>query len=121
MCKTEAMIKMKLASLIVLSILALSNCTTAFIEEGVTDPSVEEVTYQDEIQPIMFNHCTTCHGGSTPFADLSLETYDTVKEATENGNLLSRIENEDNPMPPSGLLTAEDRAKIAKWAAEGFN
>lgn len=109
------------ALLLLFSLIMLNNCTTAFIDEGTTDPVLEDVTYDDDIQTIMFNHCTTCHGGATPFANLSLETYESVKEATENRNLLARIESTANPMPPSGLMTTEDRAKITKWVMDGFN
>lgn len=108
------------AGLLILLLFVLSNCTTAIIDEESTTIT-EEVTYADDIEQIMFNHCVTCHGGAAPFAGLSLETYNAVKESTENGNLLSRIENVSNPMPPAGLMSADDRAKVAKWAADGFN
>ena len=98
----------------------LSMCTTAIIDEGET-PTVEDITYEANIQTIMFNHCVTCHGGTVPIAGLNLQTYDNVRQSTENGTLLARIEDSVNPMPPSGLLSPEDRALIAKWAEEGYN
>ena len=99
----------------------LSECTTAIIDEGETPDIIEDVTYEANIQIIMFNHCVTCHGGTVPTAGLNLQTYENVRQSAENGTLLSRIEDSTNPMPPSGLLSTGDRALIAKWAEEGFN
>ncbi len=101
-------------------VLIFSMCTTAFIDEGDEPILDEEITYSKDIETIMFNHCVTCHGGSVPAADLNLQTFTNVKTAALNGTLLSRVEDSTNPMPPSGLLSAEDRAKISKWAEDGY-
>lgn len=100
-------------------ILILSNCTTAFIDESEV-PTVENVTYSNDISDIMFNYCLTCHGTTNPSAGLSLTTYNQVRSSAENGRLLNYIEDSANPMPPSGLMPASERAKIAKWAADGY-
>lgn len=102
------------------SVFILSNCTTAFIDEGETTTPVGEVTYTNDVSAIMFNYCLTCHGTTTPSAGLSLTTYDQVRNAAENGRLLTYIEDSANPMPPSGLMPAAERAKIAKWVADGY-
>lgn len=78
------------------------------------------VRYSPEIENIMYNNCTTCHGGNAPSAQIDLTTYDNVRTQTENGNLLSRINDGADPMPPSGQLSLENRDKIMKWMEEGF-
>lgn len=102
-------------------ILIGASCTKAIIdEESPTDPSIDEATYNGHIQEIIFNNCVTCHSGSAPSASLDLTTYENVRFSAENGAFLSRIEDVGNPMPPAGLLTTEHRARIAKWAEDGF-
>ena len=68
----------------------------------------------------MFNHCITCHGGTAPSGDFVLTSYDEVRNYTENGNLIDRINDADNPMPPSGLLNATNRQILEKWVEDGF-
>lgn len=97
-----------------------SNCTKAIIDEGETMPIPETITYNDHIQSIMLNNCVTCHSGVSPSAGLDLSTYQAVKSSAENGTLLTRVEDVSNPMPPNGLMSAELRAQIAKWAEDGF-
>ncbi len=72
------------------------------------------------MQAIMFTHCITCHGGSAPSAGISLTTYQNTRFQTEEGKLLDRINNESMPMPPSGLISPEERQIIAKWVSDGY-
>lgn len=96
-------------------------CTKAIIDEGeAPDPIDKIITYNPDVQKIAFNHCVTCHGGVAPSANLDLTNYQNVRSSTENGALLSRINDISNPMPPSGLLSQEDRQIIEKWVEDGF-
>ncbi len=98
-----------------------SACTKAIILEGEAPaPITRVIKYDQDVQIIMYNHCVTCHAGTAASASLDLTNYQNVRASSENGNLLERIENTSDPMPPSGLLSAEDRQIIAKWAADGF-
>jgi len=98
----------------------LFGCTKAIIDESETNPIDRIIKYNPDIQGIMFNHCITCHGGAAPSGGFTLSSYDDVRNYIENGNLISRINDADNPMPPSGLLTQENRQIIEKWVADGF-
>lgn len=108
-------------SLTVLAGLSMASCTTTEIPlDEVTTPIVEVVNYNGDVKTIIDNNCIGCHGTSSPQAGLSLVTYQQVRNAAENGNLLNRVNNATNPMPPSGLLPANTRAILDAWASEGF-
>ena len=83
-------------------------------------PSGDRVSYEVDIAPIMQNYCTTCHGGNTPVRGILLTNYKDVRTYAESGNLLHRVNDRSNPMPPSGLLPSKLRKKIQKWAQGGF-
>ena len=99
------------------------SCTTAIIDEGPVDalpPITRIVTYESDVQAIMFNRCVTCHGGSAPQNGLDLGTYQNVRFSAENGNLIQRINDGVNPMPQNGLLSPELRQIMDKWVSDGF-
>lgn len=113
--------KKYLFSFLVVSGFMISSCTTSEIPlEEEVDPIVETITYVDDVKAIIDNNCTSCHGTVSPEAGLSLVTFQQVRNAAENGNLIPRMNNATNPMPPSGRLSAEVRAIIDKWADDGF-
>ncbi|MGB0892450.1 MAG: hypothetical protein ACPGUU_08860 [Flavobacteriaceae bacterium] len=99
-------------------LLLISNCTTA--EIPLTEKPVTTITYQGNVKTIIDNNCTTCHvsGGVASF--LTLVNYTEVRNSAENGTLIARMNDAANPMPQSGLLSAETRAVIEKWMADGF-
>ena len=103
-------------------IIGISACTKAIIDESAVAPNPIDriITYKSDVQIIMFNHCITCHSGAAPLADLDLSNYDNVRFSAESGNLLQRIHNTENPMPPSGLLSAENQQILDKWFTDGF-
>lgn len=100
-----------------------ANCTTNTLDEGdLTDlpPIVEAVTYDDDVAPIINTNCVGCHSGPSANAGLQLDGYANVRAAAEQGNLVNRINNASNPMPPSGQLPPETRQIIDQWVADGF-
>lgn len=118
--------KMKIIKLIIgvcVIMYFMNSCTKAFIpeEEDPTTIQIEEtITYEKNIQPIIQNNCLTCHGSVNPSANLTLETFTQVNNAAQSRNLIQRLNNATNPMPPSGLLPAEQRALFDKWVQDGF-
>ncbi|MGB0369468.1 MAG: c-type cytochrome domain-containing protein [Flavobacteriales bacterium] len=86
----------------------------------VNPPLPDTITYNGHIAAITNNYCITCHGGTVPSAGFALETFNQVKDATQNGNVITRINDADGPMPPSGLISAADRALIQEWANDGY-
>ena len=80
----------------------------------------ETVTYNDDIKSIMDDNCISCHGTVNPSANLSLTNYSLVKNSTENGNLIARMNNITNPMPPNGILSEATRALVDEWKGDGY-
>lgn len=85
-----------------------------------TPPTTTIKNYNDHVQSIVYNHCTTCHSGVAPQGGLDLTTYQNVRNSAENGTLLQRINDSANPMPPSGLLPDANRQAFADWAQSGY-
>jgi mono/diheme cytochrome c family protein len=113
------MTKFKISALLLLSFL-MFNCTSAILEDEEIAPPPMTVKYNDEVKNITSANCVSCHGGSTPQAGLDLSSYVNVRSAVENGNLLNRINNQANPMPPSGILSSSTRALVDQWVADGY-
>lgn len=80
----------------------------------------DEVSYTNEIRPIVNNFCTTCHAGDNPEGEFVLTSYADVRRHTEQGDLLKRINDAENPMPQNGLLPNYMRRLFQLWADGGF-
>ncbi|MEM7600707.1 MAG: hypothetical protein AAF357_04755, partial [Verrucomicrobiota bacterium] len=84
------------------------------------DSFQEELSYTNDIQPIVKDFCTTCHAGDDPEAGLALTSYKLVREETELGDLLARINDANDPMPEDGLMPRHLRRALQRWAESGF-
>jgi hypothetical protein len=51
---------------------------------------------------------------------LAIDGYANARAGVEQGNVLARINDVSNPMPPSGVMPATDRQIIQQWADDGF-
>ena len=80
----------------------------------------DEVSYTNDIRPIVNNFCTTCHAGEDPEGDFVLTSYEDVLRHTKDGELLKRINDAEDPMPQNGLMPAYMRRLFKAWAAQGF-
>jgi hypothetical protein len=82
----------------------------------------DKITYDKDVKTIINNSCATsaCHDSTNPASGLRLTNYSEVKNAAENGNLISRMNSTSNPMPASGKLDATTLAVINEWKADGF-
>ncbi|MEM6776061.1 MAG: hypothetical protein AAF670_00310 [Planctomycetota bacterium] len=79
-----------------------------------------EVSYTNDIQPIVNNFCATCHAGGDPQGDLVLTSYEDVRRHTQEGDLLNRINDVNDPMPQNGLMPASMRRLFETWALQGY-
>lgn len=80
------------------------------------------VSYADDVWPVINTNCTGCHSGGAPSGNVSLENYDDIVIAANNGSLLGTIKHEDgwSPMPKGGgKLNDCDIAKIESWVNNG--
>jgi len=80
----------------------------------------DEVSYSNDIKPIVNNFCTTCHAGEKPEGEFILASYDDVRKHTEKGTLLARINDEKDPMPQNGLMPKYMRRLFKLWAEGGY-
>ncbi len=78
------------------------------------------ITYYSHVKPIIDNHCLTCHSEVNPAEDIPLTTYVDVRFLAEKSNLIHRVNDANDPMPPSGLISKQERDIIDAWAANDF-
>ena len=69
-------------------------------EDDTVDCSTVESYYDEQIAPILSSNCTGCHSGSTPTGDLSLDSYESVYAAIKSGNVLDRVNRDDDLLMP---------------------
>ncbi|MBK8554704.1 MAG: hypothetical protein IPL65_02510 [Lewinellaceae bacterium] len=77
------------------------------------------VRYSVEVRGIMQNNCYSCHSTSSNVSGFPFDDYAGLKAYAENGGLVGRMNDQLSPMPPTGLLSACDRAKIEAWVKAG--
>lgn len=80
------------------------------------------VTYSTSVLPVLSSNCINCHGGGTPSAGISLDTYTNVKLQVDNGRLWGAVSHSPNfsPMPKnSNKLNVCSVEKIRLWIAAG--
>lgn len=107
-------------------VLLTISCSSSSDDDLSPDPDPdpdpdEEITYVDDVQPIIQSNCLSCHSNPPQNdAPMHLTTYNAVKQAVEDRGLLNRINNSDNPMPPTGLMSQANRDIIEKWEEDGL-
>src|SRR5690349_8128887 len=75
------------------------------------------IGYQNRIEPIMKSNCVSCHSGSGASGNVSLDTYENVKQATISRNLYGAVAHTSSkPMPQGGNKFPDcDIKAIKKW------
>lgn len=103
----------------------LSSCSYNS-EDDLTEAVIVEdfVTYEDNIKAIIDNNCIGCHS-SPPVngAPMALTTFNDVRDAVENRNLIERISTTDagflmpfgGPRLPQNLIDL-----VIQWEQEGL-
>ncbi|GIR13156.1 MAG: hypothetical protein CM15mP23_17310 [Cryomorphaceae bacterium] len=116
---------MKNLIFIIFGILFLNSCIYDNEESlyGISDCDINYVSYEMDISPIISSHCTMCHGGSFPAAELALETYDQIyQSATDYDGIIDRIsrsEGDPSMMPGSYRIPQCQIDKIVAWVEQG--
>ena len=86
-----------------------------------------------EVLPILSNKCFACHGPDAKAADMKLTSYEEATQdqggtrpidpdALEQSEILARLFNADDPMPPKNAekqLTEAERDLLARWVRSG--
>lgn len=108
-----------------ISILILISCYIGFSCESSTyndiSGEVANPAYTANVKNIIENNCLGCHSdaaGQYP----TMETYVQVREATEKGQVICRIDDQScgSVMPQSGRMPQTNINTIKKWAANGY-
>ena len=100
----------------------------SFTVHGATLP--DPLTFEQDILPLVTQHCFDCHGAETQESGLDLQTVGKMIFGGESGTALTpgKIETsylwkmiESGEMPPDGAEQISPRAKsiIRRWIAEG--
>ncbi len=61
--------------------------------------------------------CIRCHSGANPPAGLNLTNYAAARAAA--GEMVTRMNDSTNPMPPTGMLSERDRDLVRIWQTGG--
>lgn len=80
-------------------------------------------TYSSGIQPLMGQYCTSCHSGSSPQGNLVLTTYEEVKDAVQNRNLIKSVKYTTgySGMPKGNLHLSDCQIRqLEKWIDSGM-
>jgi hypothetical protein len=110
---------LKIIFILMITFYVVFSCDSATYDEisgEVTNP-----TYTSNVKPIIVNNCLSCHsqvGAQYP----TMETYLQVREATEKGDVICRIDDQScgAVMPQSGRMPQTNINNIRKWAANGY-
>ncbi|MEM9017113.1 MAG: hypothetical protein AAGC68_08860, partial [Verrucomicrobiota bacterium] len=112
---------MRFATGFLFCFLLLGGVDQSFLQAQESSNSFEdEVSYSNDIRPVVKNFCTTCHAGDDPEGDFVLTSYVEVREHTEGGELLRRINDPNDPMPEDGLMPKHLRRLFQTWADSGY-
>ncbi|SEL46068.1 hypothetical protein SAMN04487910_2521 [Aquimarina amphilecti] len=110
--------------LILCAILFNVSCENDSEKDLIDITPVTLVTYNNNVKNIVDSNCTTCHNDPPiNFAPMPLLTFDQVKEAVDNRELLSRVSSEDiSFLMPSGgpRLPQATIDVILQWNTDGL-
>ena len=116
-----------IAALILLSSILLSSLNSCYYDKSdllYPDTACDTafVKYSTSVLPVLSSNCINCHGGGTPSAGISLDTYAGVKIQVDNGRLWGAVSHSPNysPMPKNSIkLNNCSLEKIRIWIAAG--
>lgn len=112
-------------TLILLPLLVLTSCSNESTSDLIDIPVVENVTYTNNIKPIIEGNCLGCHGAPTANdAPMSLNTYEKVREFVQNDKIIDRIsrnQGQSGMMPLGGTRLPQPIIDlIIKWKQQGL-
>ena len=97
----------------------VTSCSSSSDDETIIIPA-NGVTFTGNIKVIIDSSCLNCHSDPpVNSAPMSLTTYQDVKEAVMNRDLIGRVENGSMPSSGDNLSAAQVQA-IKDWEIGGF-
>ena len=114
----------KFIGLIILLSLGFSACYYDVEEElyPTTGCETTNLSYSQDVLPILTNNCFSCHNQASNFGNVTLEGYDNLIVHVTSGRLLGAIKHESgfSPMPQNAAQLVQcDIEKIEAWIADG--
>lgn len=82
----------------------------------------ENMSYTNDIVPILETHCLTCHNQGSNFGNVTLEGHSNLQIFANNGRLLGAITHMEgfSPMPQGNpQLSSCQIEKISAWITQG--
>ncbi len=79
----------------------------------------DSIKYNNSMKAIFDAECKSCHGGVFVSGGVDLSTYPNVLAKVVDGRIADRINNINNFMPPSGLMSQARRDSIMCWINKG--
>jgi mono/diheme cytochrome c family protein len=105
-------------------VVLLQNCT--YDKEAIVPisncPDTSDVSYAASVAPILRANCFSCHGNGSSLGNVSLDTYDKIKDLATSGRLLGSISHLPgfHPMPEGAdKLSDCNITAIKTWIEEG--
>ena len=99
---------------------ATANVDAASEDAPARDPSADATapakTTWSSVSAIIKAKCGNCHGGS-----LFFKATDCASTAKQGAKLASEVSSGKMPQKGSPQLTADEKAAVLKWAADGFS
>jgi hypothetical protein len=85
-------------------------------------PDTSNVSFVANVEPLLRANCFSCHGNGSNEGNVSLDTYDKVKELASSGRLLGAISHSAGFAPmPEGADKLDDCSinAVRVWIEEG--
>lgn len=99
---------------------SIISCDKEEEDQNNTNTDENSQTTFADVSSIFSTNCGGCHNSNLNAGNLLLTNYSEIKEATQEGDVINRINDEANPMPTSGLMSQANRDLIQSWADDGF-
>lgn len=100
------------------------------IQGGLNDECTQDssncntlnMSYANNIAPIISTNCNGCHSGSSPSGGINLTSYSGVSTTAASGKLYNAVAQNGmaQSMPPSSKLSTCDINKIKSWVEAGY-
>ena len=108
----------------IFALVLLQGCTydKAMLVPLATCPDTLNVSYASKIRPLLQANCFSCHGNGSSDGNISLDTYDQVKQVAISGRLLGSISHSSGFAPmPQGVdkLNECTIISVSTWIREG--
>ena len=117
-------LKIKYVYILILLSVGITSCYYDVEEEiyGTTNCSDQNMSYQNDIIPILSENCYQCHSAQNNFGNVTLEGHNRLLQYVNSGQLLGAIKHDSgySPMPKNASMLLECQIeKIESWINEG--